>query len=37
MGRDTSNTATAARMRKNAAATGLKTGNMKTKGENFYR
>ncbi|KAL8283303.1 hypothetical protein RQP46_005713 [Phenoliferia psychrophenolica] len=37
MPRDTSNTTTKARNSKYAAATGLKTGNLKVKGENFYR
>ncbi|KAM0746605.1 NGP1NT-domain-containing protein [Meredithblackwellia eburnea MCA 4105] len=37
MPRDTSNTTTKQRNSKYAAATGLKTGNLKTKGENFYR
>ncbi|GAA6022137.1 hypothetical protein JCM10207_000774 [Rhodosporidiobolus poonsookiae] len=37
MPRDTSNPTTKARNSKHAAATGLKTGNIRTKGENFYR
>ncbi|GAA5823150.1 hypothetical protein JCM5353_005797 [Sporobolomyces roseus] len=37
MPRDTSNLTTKARSSKHAAATGLKTGNIRTKGENFYR
>ncbi|GAA5975138.1 hypothetical protein JCM11641_004363 [Rhodosporidiobolus odoratus] len=37
MPRDTSNPTTKARSSKHAAATGLKTGNIRTKGENFYR
>ncbi|POY73586.1 hypothetical protein BMF94_3119 [Rhodotorula taiwanensis] len=37
MPRDTSNPTTKARSSKHAAATGLKTGNLRTKGENFYR
>ncbi|KWU47342.1 nucleolar GTP-binding protein 2 [Rhodotorula sp. JG-1b] len=37
MVRDTSNPTTKARSSKHAAATGLKTGNLRTKGENFYR
>ncbi|GAA6012517.1 hypothetical protein JCM8202_003355 [Rhodotorula sphaerocarpa] len=37
MVRDTSNPTTKARSSKHAAATGLKTGNVRTKGENFYR
>ncbi|ORY66937.1 Choline/Carnitine o-acyltransferase-domain-containing protein [Leucosporidium creatinivorum] len=37
MVRDTSNKETKKRNSKHAAATGLKTGNLKTKGENFYR
>ncbi|GAA5927214.1 putative GTPase NOG2 [Sporobolomyces koalae] len=35
--RDKSNPTTKARSSKHAAATGLKTGNIRTKGENFYR
>ncbi|GAA5882199.1 hypothetical protein JCM16303_002275 [Sporobolomyces ruberrimus] len=35
--RDKSNPITKARSTKHAAATGLKTGNIRTKGENFYR
>ncbi|GAA5865968.1 hypothetical protein JCM3774_005542 [Rhodotorula dairenensis] len=37
MVRDTSNPTTKARSTKHAAATGLKSGNIRTKGENFYR
>ncbi|GAA6039085.1 hypothetical protein JCM8097_005312 [Rhodosporidiobolus ruineniae] len=37
MPRDTSNPTTKARSSKHAAATGLKTGNIRVKGENFYR
>ncbi|KDE09054.1 hypothetical protein MVLG_00772 [Microbotryum lychnidis-dioicae p1A1 Lamole] len=37
MPRDTSNKDSKARNSRHAAATGLKTGNLKVKGENFYR